>query len=463
MPGSVTRHISCHMTLPAGLCYTWRMKENGPEPGFVQAYRLFVVIRILFWFAVGPALVLFELAGNPNLSPDQASSQPLLRNLSLPSIIPLLAIEFLLLALLFLPKAPERLGRAFVPITLGLGLVPLLVGYARWPVENPLQSPFSMFFFVTAVLLAWEYKYRNVFIYVFALSVYEALVSTWPANVPWTVPVGWLVLQGVMMLLVGYVTATLASVQREQRSALAEAYERQAAANRRLQQYTATIEELTVSQERNRLARELHDTLAHSLSAVTVQLEAVRSLWSTNPDQARRILDQASDTARTGQVEARRALGALRASPLKDLGLPLAINDLAESAAERAGTALEVQLPDRMATNPSSSTEQGIYRIAQETLENIVRHAGARSIWVRLSEADHQICLVIEDDGLGIGSGAQPAAGDEAGDRFGIRGMRERSQLIGASIDISDRTGQGTRVELVVPVEEDADGPGLDL
>jgi signal transduction histidine kinase len=265
------------------------------------------------------------------------------------------------------------------------------------------------------------------------------------------------------MLLVGYVTATLASVQREQRSALAEAYERQAAANRRLQQYAATIEELTVSQERNRMARELHDTLAHSLSAVTVQLEAVRSLWGTNPDQARRILDQASDTARTGQVEARRALGALRASPLKDLGLPLAINELAESAAERAGTALEVQLPDRMATNPSSSTEQGIYRIAQETLENIVRHAGARSIWVRLSEADHQICLVIEDDGLGIGSGAQPAAGDEAGDRFGIRGMRERSQLIGASIDISDRTGQGTRVELVVPVEEDADGPGLDL
>ena len=93
------------------------MIEDGPEPGFVQAYRLFVVIRILFWFAVGPALVLFELAGNPNLSPDQAASQPLLRDLTLPSIIPLLAIEFLLLALLFLPKAPERTGRAFVPIT----------------------------------------------------------------------------------------------------------------------------------------------------------------------------------------------------------------------------------------------------------------------------------------------------------------------------------------------------------
>ena len=203
--------------------------------------------------------------------------------------------------------------------------------------------------------------------------------------------------------------------------------------------------------------------LGAALLRVTVQLEAVRSLWSTNPDQARRFLDQASDTARTGQVEARRALQALRASPLRDLGLPLAIKELAESAAERSGATLELQLPDRMATNLSSSTEQGIYRIAQETLENIVRHAGARSIWVRLSEADHQICLVIEDDGLGIGSDAVNATSDEAGDRFGIRGMRERSQLIGASIDISNRAGQGTRVELVVPIEEEADGPGLDL
>lgn len=448
------------------MCYTRDMREDVPdipELGFVQAYRLFVAIRILFWFGVGPALVLFELAGNPSVSPDQAASLPLVQRLSLPSVTPLLAIEFLLLALLLWPRAPEKLRWAFVPITLGLGLAPLLAGYARWPVENPLQSPFVMFFFVTAVLLAWEYKYRLVFVYVFSLSVYESLLSTWPANVPWTVPVGWLVLQGVMMLLVGYVTATLASVQREQRSALAEAYERQASANRRLQQYAATIEELTISQERDRLARELHDTLAHSLSAAAVQLEAVRSLWGANPDKAGLLLDQASDTVRTGLVEARRALQALRASPLAVLGLPLAIRELAEAAAERSGAALQLQIPDELAASPSLSAEQGIYRIAQETLENIVRHAGARSIWVRLTEVGNRISLVIEDDGLGIGSDALRAAGDEAGERFGIRGMRERAQLIGAQIDISNRAGQGTRVELIAPAKGEDDGPGFDL
>lgn len=434
-----------------------------PEPGFVQAYRLFVAIRILFWFGVGPALVLFELAGNPNLTSAQAANQPLVQRLSLPHVAPLLAIELLLLTLLLLPQVSERLGRGFVPITLGLGFVPLLAGYARWPVENPLQSPFAMFFFVTAVLIAWEYKYRHVFVYVFGLSVYQSMMSPWPANVPWTVPVGWLVLQGVMLLLVGYVTATLAMVQREQRAALAAAYERQAAVNQRLQQYAATVEELTISQERNRLARELHDTLAHSLSAVTVQLEAVRSLWHTHPDKARAILERADATARTGLVEARRALQALRASPLQDLGLPLAIRELAEAAAERSGARLELHVPDRLATCPSLGVEQGIYRIAQETLENIVRHAGARSIWVWLEEIDNQLELVIEDDGQGIGGEPGPTVGGEAGERLGVLGMRERAQLIGAHIAIGNRTGQGTRVALNVPIQREADDSGLDL
>ena len=310
------------------------MRERTPEPGFVQAYRLFVMIRIIFWLVVGPVLVLIELAGNPGLSPEQVASQPLVQQMAFPNIAPLLFLDILLLGLLSWPMAPHRLGRWFVPLTLLIGIVPLLVGYYWWPAENPLQSPFVMFFFVTVLLIAWEYQYRYVFAYVFGLTIYQALVSPWPTHVPWTVPVGWLVLQGVMMLLAGYVTATLVSVQREQRTALAEAYAQQAEANEQLQQYATTLEELSISRERNRLARELHDTLAHSLSALTVQLEAVSALWSTRPDRARRLLDQASETARTGLAESRRALQALRASPLQDLGLILAVQELAEGGGQ---------------------------------------------------------------------------------------------------------------------------------
>jgi signal transduction histidine kinase len=434
-----------------------------PEPGFVQAYRLFVVIRIIFWLVVGPVLVLIELAGNPHLSPEQVAGQPLIQQMAFPNIVPLLFVEVLLLGLLSWPLAPHRLGRWFVPLTLLIGIAPLLVGYYWWPAENPLQSPFVMFFFVTVLLIAWEYQYRYVFAYVFGLTVYQALVSPWPTYVPWTVPVGWLVLQAVMMLLVGYVTATLVSVQREQRSALAQAYKQQAEVNEQLQQYATTLEVLSISRERYRLARELHDTLAHSLSALTVQLEAVSALWNTRPDRARRLLDQASETARTGLAEARRALQDLRASPLQDLGLILALRELAETAAKRCGAQLELSLPDRLDRLPSPIVEQGIYRIAQETLENIIRHAGAHTIRVRLEQTGNEMTLAVADDGQGMDLEALEAPGIDTDDRFGIRGMKERAALIGGLLEISSQAGQGTRVRLTVPVEGQEDGSSADL
>jgi len=439
------------------------MRERTPEPGFVQAYRLFVMIRIIFWLVVGPVLVLIELAGNPGLSPEQVTSQPLVQRMAFPNIAPLLFLDMLLLGLLSWPLAPHRLGRWFVPLTLLIGILPLLIGYYWWPAENPLQSPFVMFFFVTVLLIAWEYQYRYVFAYVFGLTVYQALVSPWPTHVPWTVPVGWLVLQGVMMLLAGYVTATLVSVQREQRTALAEANAQQARANEQLQQYATTLEELSISRERNRLARELHDTLAHSLSALTVQLEAVSALWDSRPERARRMLDQASETARTGLAESRRALQDLRASPLQDLGLILAVRELAEAAAKRSGAQLELSLPDRLDRCPSPIVEQGVYRIAQETLENVIRHAGARTIRVSLEQTSTEMTLAIVDDGQGVDLDALEIAGADADDRFGIRGMKERAALIGGRFEISSQAGQGTSVRLTAPIEEQEDGTCPDL
>ena len=438
-----------------------RHGENAPEPGFIQAYRFFVVIQILFWLAVGPVLILLELAGDPMLTTDPIAGERLIRSLSLPAVTPLLMIEVLLLALLMWPKA-QRLGRWFVPLTLGLGLVPLLVGYYLWPADNPLQSPFVMFFFVMAMLIAWEYKYRYLYLFVSALTLYQVLVSPAKVNVPWTVSVGFQVLQAVMMLLAGYVTATLATVQASQRAALSEAYQLQAAANERLKQYAATLEELAISRERNRLARELHDTLAHSLSAVTVQLEAVQALWTKQPDKAQHILEQANETARTGLAEARRALQALRASPLDDLGLPLALRELAETAAQRTGAQLTAHLPASVSGCLPGSVEQGVYRIAQETLENVVRHAGARTIAVELVEAPDSLVLTVRDDGQGIDS--ERLNGAECDDdRLGIRGMRERAGLIGGQLDISSTAGQGTRVTLTVPMEKGADDSCPDL
>ena len=135
-------------------------------------------------------------------------------------------------------------------------------------------------------------------------------------------------------------------------------------ANRQLRRQAIQREELTISRERNRLARELHDTLAHSLSGVTVQIEATRALWSSNPEAAEVMLSRADDMARTGLTEARRALQSLRATPLQDLGLGLALQAMGEEVAARAGATLNTELPPHLATNLDSHVEQNLYRIA---------------------------------------------------------------------------------------------------
>jgi len=194
---------------------------------------------------------------------------------------------------------------------------------------------------------------------------------------------------------------------------------------------------------------------------VTVQLEAVQALWAKQPDKAHHILEQADETARTGLAEARRALQALRASPLEDLGLPLALRELAENAAQRTGAQLTARLPASTSGCLPRAAEQAVYRIAQETLENVVRHAGARTITVELVEGPRSLVLTVQDDGLGID--AERLNGGEGDDRLGIRGMRERAGLIGGQLDITSAAGQGTRVTLTVPVERGADDSCPDL
>ena len=114
------------------------------------------------------------------------------------------------------------------------------------------------------------------------------------------------------------------------------------------------------------------------------------------------MLEKANATARTGLAEARRALQALRASPLEDLGLALALQELAQTAAERTGARLELRVPDELKGCVSRPVEQGVYRIAQETLENVTRHAGASTIGVELRESHAGLMLCIQDDGQGI-------------------------------------------------------------
>jgi signal transduction histidine kinase len=438
----------------ATLCYNDCVSEEHLEPGFLRVFRVFVSTQIVFWVLIGPILVLVEMTRGGSSTLDQVMSMTLVERLTLPNVAPLISMELVLLALALIPQVPRMLGRWFLPLILLGGLLPQLVGYYWWPSYNPLQTPFVIFFVVMLVLIAWQYSFHHVAAYVLGLTFFQIWFKEPTQQVPRSVDVGWLALQGVMMLLVGYVIVQLVARQREQRAALAEAVKQQAAANARLHRYADAIEELTISRERNRLARELHDTLAHSLSAVTVQLEAVRALWQVDPSAARHQLETADAAARQGLTEARRSLQALRASPLEDLGLLLALKDLARTAAERTGAELTLELPECLEADLVPAIEQGVYRIAQETLENVVRHAEPSTITFRLSDDATELTVHIEDDGRGFQRSADSTVGTRTAGQLGLRGMRERAALIGGRLSVESQPGRGTKVTLTVPLAD---------
>jgi signal transduction histidine kinase len=213
-------------------------------------------------------------------------------------------------------------------------------------------------------------------------------------------------------------------------------------ANRKLASYLSSLETLTVIRERNRLARELHDTIAHTLSGIAVELEAVDSLWDRDRDRARGMLGHSLQATRSGLTETRRSIQSLRATPVEDLGLAQALRQYAESAAGSAGMHLEPSFPPALAGLPPE-VEQCFYRIGQEGLENAVRHSNAKTLRLSLDGSNAELRMEIRDDGIGFDPQDPPP-----GSHFGLQGMHERAELIQADLAVESRKGDGTRLVL---------------
>ncbi len=195
--------------------------------------------------------------------------------------------------------------------------------------------------------------------------------------------------------------------------------------------------------ERGRLAREMHDVLAHSLSALALQLESSRLLArdrGADPDVVR-ALDQAHHLAAGGLDEARRAIAAARGEELPG---PERLEGLTTAFGEQSGIPVELALAGQPRELPAD-VRLAIYRTAQEALTNIRRHATPERVEVRLSYGEHETVLVVEDWGA---AGAPPIP---AGGGYGLAGMRERAELLGGRLQ-AEPTQSGFRVELSLPV-----------
>ncbi len=346
----------------------------------------------------------------------------------------------------------RRLGRYYLPLALILDVFLALL------VQNELltaavdpkefvgeENIWQVFIFLLfpLVLVAWQYNFRAVVLYCLFTGGLEIVMLHWGgyeqifADMTYQRTVA---IRTIAFLVVGHIIAHVMRKQRQQRQELA-------AANRRLSHYAATLEQLAITQERNRVARELHDTLAHTLSGLAVQLEAVHSLWQSSPAKAQTMLEEALDGTRSGLGETRKAIQALRASPLEDMGLSLALRDLAEAVSCRTGASLELELPQSLDKLPPD-VEQCFYRLAQEALENIARHAGASRITVQLARQERYLIMTVTDDGQGFDVGSV-----DSQRHLGIKGMRERAEMIGGSLSVHSQAGKGTTVRLTWEAE----------
>jgi two-component system sensor histidine kinase DegS len=156
------------------------------------------------------------------------------------------------------------------------------------------------------------------------------------------------------------------------------------------------------------------------------------------------MLEDSLLAVRSGLTESRKAIQSLRAGPLEDLGLMLALQNLAESAANRSGATLDFEVPTNL-EKLAPDVEQCLFRVAQEALENIVRHAEAQHITVQLVREDTHLILSINDDGQGF----NPTQVD-TDKHFGLRGLQERVAMFFGELKIHSQAGRGTTIRLIL-------------
>jgi signal transduction histidine kinase len=201
-----------------------------------------------------------------------------------------------------------------------------------------------------------------------------------------------------------------------------------------------------ILEERNRVAREVHDTLAQGLAGIIFQLVGVDGILGESPEEARAGVARAIALARANLEEARRSLMALRTTLLPKENLPNSIQHLTAQ--------LSTQLPIEVNYTLIGShrplrkdIEENLYRIGQEALNNVRKHSQATRVAVELSYVDSRIQLVIHDNGLGFSGRSS-----DGQSKFGLAIMRERAESIGAELTFKSGDHNGTRVELSIPI-----------
>ncbi len=212
-------------------------------------------------------------------------------------------------------------------------------------------------------------------------------------------------------------------------------------ANQQLAEYAAQVEQLATVRERNRLAREVHDTLGHYLTVINVQLEVVTKLIDSNPARAKEAAVKAKQLASEGLNEVRRSVSALRPTPLEDRPLPDALRTLIETSRDAGLMVTFEQTGSARVVSPEIETV--LYRATQESLTNIRKHAHASAANVRLAYDANAVSLRVRDNGLGRKGGE---------DNVGLNALRERATALNGTVLAENHLEGGFVLEVTLPI-----------
>jgi signal transduction histidine kinase len=253
-------------------------------------------------------------------------------------------------------------------------------------------------------------------------------------------------------------------VERERAfSALEDMHRQLADAHYQLELSAERDAELAIVSERNRLAREMHDTIGQALVLIVVKLEAAQRLRAVQPERADYELELIKEMVRTTMRDLRDSLADLRLPIVSQHSIGEILARRTRESSERAGFLVTYQLQPDL-DHLSVAIREALYRITIEALTNIEKHAHAHAITLSISSCDSVIALQLTDDGVGLpvevnagGRPAWPAKPYSPPGHYGITGMRERAEALGGHLIVDSRPGQGTTIKASIPLSLDSD------
>jgi signal transduction histidine kinase len=325
---------------------------------------------------------------------------------------------------------------------------------------------FTGYFYVFALLPPWRKRMIGVAVVAILAGVSQAGGLTPPTGTHLVVLFGTIMVNAVVACVFTWVDHVTEVQHKRSERAAAEIAE----ANRRLEttlaenvglhkQLLVQAREAGVLDERQRMAREIHDTLAQGLTGIITQLQAVEQAGQ-DPVERRRHFNAAVMLARESLTEARRSVHALRPEPLETALLGEALTGVAQRWSELNGVQAQVTMTGT-ARPVRRDAESALLRTAQEALANVAKHAAATRIGLTLSYMDDEVVLDVRDDGRGFdpARAGQPCPGPGG---FGLLAMRQRIEALSGTLQVESEPGLGTAISASVPVSSPADSPQAD-